>query len=158
MLTFCYKGHQNACSPAWRMRCLHVTQHVLQIFDSKGLELGLELFVQGTLIPAVWRNAVKTEVWARYKNLGDLQQGNSFSLTQWLQLYSCDRLQLWTTCFSLPVPSQCCAWCRAALRVLWLVMRWLGLQDDRISRLCTASGLQIHLPWRSITEQARPLR
>lgn len=39
-----------------------MAQHVLQIFDSKGLELGLELFVQGTLIPAVWRNAVKTEV------------------------------------------------------------------------------------------------
>lgn len=44
--------------------------HVPQIDDINGLERGLELLVQGTLILAVWRNTVKTEACARYKNPG----------------------------------------------------------------------------------------
>lgn len=118
------------------IRYLHVTVHVLQIVEGQ------------RQWPWTWPWTFDTR---------DLNQGNSFSLKHWLQLFSWDRLQPWATCCSLPLASQCAVRCRPALRVLWLVVRGLSLRDERISRFCTASGLQFHFPWRSISEQARAL-
>lgn len=45
-------------------------QSVLESVDHKGHERGIELVIQATLIPAVWRNVVKSHVETSFKNLG----------------------------------------------------------------------------------------